>query len=1332
MLKKTIAVLLTLVMLLSLAAFTGAGAEAEDAPADATTTESGAAADAAESVDGTTEAEKTPAADENAEEASETAAEEITYNLGSREITVAAEDFDEYGNFTIPLEEDAFFPYEVQFKVNGDPIIEWFDTPESTVNIAGHTFSVISETTGADKLTQIGFTIGGEYVAARPAPKEFKSESGGRRGMLRSLMPLPEVNVEIDLSSYLRAELKMAKVSVVVSAVNSVEPTPSPEIDDEDAVVWAKKSYSNGSEDDFKIVTRDDYIDLTPYYDYYDETYLELIVGDAKQLSAENTRYIVTIKVASSEDIFDFDLYTQEGATRSQVTPIRVQTTTFSTGELPGYYITVPSTYQYGSEFYLGLALKAAYSPNYTAKVYKGQFETPDLAAAAEGAEVTDSVWNQIMANQNAGLKDNYGDYSNLREFTVVFYKETEPVGIESFALYVAIGYDGVEGYYGLSNSSDAVDYSYNYSTSSGITTWTYTLYKDYPANGEYYLSLMYYKDGQVSQNEVMKAVVGHYDSADSAQAQTDIKNSLFPNEYWNNGVGYKANYSGNGVNFTVFAGTSVYKLTIKAVTGSVSKPVSVPVQRPGSSDVYFNINGANQITQGETPPSTTLNVYIVKPSDDSYFINGYQTALVLSDTANLASIAPVFTPGNNADIHVGAKQTSGVSVQDFSEGPVQYTAKAEDGRSLKNYWVTFVKKETNAKLFVNGPYGAASEAKNKDTNTREIFLTPEYDNHHDIFIANIGGAELTGLSVELSDDAKNVKLDEYWTIGGENNNSLAAFTETYHSGTPNGEIANVAKIRLVPDGEGTVSGKLTISSENGGSYVVYLEGVAGNPKIVTTQEELDNEKAVKFVPYSFLITTNSKYDWNQVTFSRTSGSLPKGVTFKQNGEIYGVPTETGTFKFTVQARYSYSGFTTSSATFTLTVLDNTAANVASASDYEITRKIGTLTAATEQVFTNTGSYGDFMDFYLDGEKLTKDTDYAVEEGSTVITIKGQTFEKAGKGEHTIAAEYREDHDESKTLTRAAQNYTLNLGGSNNNNNNDNDNNNNNNNNNSGGGGVYNPPGSGVPDPIYTPAPITDGPSNTQTPQIPQIPGTAVITAGVESSGGAAFANVDDARILDAISNAAPGSAVEIIADVPSDTQDLSLTLSSEAVNKLAESDVGELIITSSFVALRIDAAAIDAAAGVAVASGGNDVIIRVVTGAELNDAQRRAVGSDTVYDISLKAGSVYASDLGGGAVKVDLPYALKSGQRAEGIYVYYVAESGDTERMPTTYLSEKQIVSFVTTHLSVYAIGFDETVPTPATGDASYAFAWLILAGVSAAGVCGLIFGLPRRKKQQ
>ena len=49
------------------------------------------------------------------------------------------------------------------------------------------------------------------------------------------------------------------------------------------------------------------------------------------------------------------------------------------------------------------------------------------------------------------------------------------------------------------------------------------------------------------------------------------------------------------------------------------------------------------------------------------------------------------------------------------------------------------------------------------------------------------------------------------------------------------------------------------------------------------------------------MIQNSNKYSENMVSYSLTKGELPGGMELRPNGEIYGVPTETGEFEFTVR-----------------------------------------------------------------------------------------------------------------------------------------------------------------------------------------------------------------------------------------------------------------------------------------------------------------------------------------------------------------------------------------------------------------------------------------------
>jgi hypothetical protein len=742
--------------------------------------------------------------------------------------------------------------------------------------------------------------------------------------------------------------------------------------------------------------------------------------------------------------------------------------------EAKSLWLGVPTRFKETDEYRLRLSLTTTNTPlpawpgNLDVKVYEGIFENAaDAEAAASAdpsADVTTAVWTGDCA-----LK-----YNARQDFTLVVKSETGiELAVKNFYTFVS-SYPSYVSPLGLhrQEGADKVNLSDGGSNPGGamrndVIYYTYTLDASmYFANAKYFFGFRYYSGeiGDFDNSKVSKAVVGHYDSLQAASGQADIKGLLITDTYTVTSTnkraiiaGYEADYSGAGVPFTVFAEGNVYKFTI--MTANTTAPPSDSAAKPLSpkQKLYFAVTDA----YGQEGDGTLgiykiepVNPFSYKPIDiqdiwknnynntdyddidytvhDSYYYNGYRTLLVSSAAIDLKKIKPVFITKDDAgSIYAnGILQESGETTPGFSDGVVTtYSATlGGDVRALNNFFVTFVKiNKGGAKLFVNGP------------DKREIYLDNYYDNRHDIFIANVGDEALTGLNVTLT-DAVHVKLDDYWTVGGSDvNTTLAAFTTTDKGSLSNyGELPNVAKIRLLPDGEGPVSGTLTISAAGQTSRRIELTGYAGNPKIIT--DKLPD--AVKYVPYAFLVQTNNMHDWINVEFEPTDeDSWPRGMELKSNGEIYGAPLEEGRFDIEVRATYSDSdgkpipGFKPSAVKLTLTVLADTDYNVDNSTDvgYALTQKVPrTVARIQDYKFISEGKYVEFRFFRLDGIPLRENIDYTREDGSTVITIRAQTYSKYGAGDQTIAAEFREESEEGdgyKDLKRAAQKYTLDFNG---------------------------------------------------------------------------------------------------------------------------------------------------------------------------------------------------------------------------------------------------------------------------------------------------------------
>lgn len=427
--------------------------------------------------------------------------------------------------------------------------------------------------------------------------------------------------------------------------------------------------------------------------------------------------------------------------------------------------------------------------------------------------------------------------------------------------------------------------------------------------------------------------------------------------------------------------------------------------------------------------------------NDEKYEVGGYQLVMIRNQLSadSLKQLIPEFNTPEGVVVSSGSRAESGKTDlsnavwSDSMTNTVMYQVHVP-GKKLKNYQVTFATLQNQGTLYVAGP------------DERFVNLTADNKFVHDILVTNIGATDLEGVKVELIDPV-HVKLDEYWTV---NNATIPAFNSVYNDYVvedENGQttsqnndyatLANIAKIRLLADGEGEISGTLRVTTADGQVREIKLTGIAANPHIVSA----DLGEAVKYVPYSYMVVTDNMYNWNRSSFKIVDGALPAGMElYEATGEVYGVPVETGDFTFTVQVDYSSSRFSPSTATFTLHVTDNTNISVYEQTDegYEIQVPLGVeqgegtydflLTDITQdQLYVSEGVHPEFMGLWLNGEKLVRGVDYTSVSGSTRITIKSQTLqEKAYTDDYnTIAAEFRVDGDRENELKRTAQNFRL-------------------------------------------------------------------------------------------------------------------------------------------------------------------------------------------------------------------------------------------------------------------------------------------------------------------
>ena len=114
-----------------------------------------------------------------------------------------------------------------------------------------------------------------------------------------ALIPLEERTLEVDLSGYTPAELRMVPLSTIFAE----EDLPADTI-----VAWTTGTYG----DDYTVSKLSDTADIVDAYNRYSDSNtgtLNCVVGSGKQLDAKNVHYRVTVKFSDLENWLTPTLY---------------------------------------------------------------------------------------------------------------------------------------------------------------------------------------------------------------------------------------------------------------------------------------------------------------------------------------------------------------------------------------------------------------------------------------------------------------------------------------------------------------------------------------------------------------------------------------------------------------------------------------------------------------------------------------------------------------------------------------------------------------------------------------------------------------------------------------------------------------------------------------------------------------------------------------------------------------------------------------------------------------------------------------------------------------
>ncbi len=207
----------------------------------------------------------------------------------------------------------------------------------------------------------------------------------------------------------------------------------------------------------------------------------------------------------------------------------------------------------------------------------------------------------------------------------------------------------------------------------------------------------------------------------------------------------------------------------------------------------------------------------------------------------------------------------------------------------------------------------------------------------------------------------------------------------------------------------------------------------------------------------------------------------------------------------------------------------------------------------------------------------------------------------------------------------------------------------------------------------------------------------AVLTPKVTASKGVASVAMGASDMTGAIAEAKENSSVAIVIapEIIGEARKVSVELLKSSVSSMASETEAALTVETPVGNVTVPNQALAAMAKQAAGKSITISLEAVEKQTALTAEQQAAVGDNPVYDISITSGGKNISSFEGD-LTVSLPYALEEGQFASAVSVWYLNDAGQLELMSCSYDAGTGQATFTTSHLSYYAVGYDESAVAP------------------------------------
>jgi 2',3'-cyclic-nucleotide 2'-phosphodiesterase (5'-nucleotidase family)/3',5'-cyclic AMP phosphodiesterase CpdA len=166
--------------------------------------------------------------------------------------------------------------------------------------------------------------------------------------------------------------------------------------------------------------------------------------------------------------------------------------------------------------------------------------------------------------------------------------------------------------------------------------------------------------------------------------------------------------------------------------------------------------------------------------------------------------------------------------------------------------------------------------------------------------------------------------------------------------------------------------------------------------------------------------------------------------------------------------------------------------------------------------------------------------------------------------------------------------------------------------------------------------------------------------------------------------NVEKGTPVEIKIESPAGAAKVTAEFTKDVFNQIAAGIKTDIVIKTEIASITLSPEVMNSISS--QAQGNITINAEKVEKSELP----QTAGDRPVYEFTIKNGEQTIASFGDSAVKVSIPYTLKTGEKSQSVVIYYLNGANQITPVTSSYNIGTETVDFITDHFSKYMVGYN------------------------------------------